>query len=163
MSTKSLTIQGVEFTASTPYLEGHVVTDAEAKALNQVRLENLRNNFAARVKAVKGEAEALTEEQLAALAAEFATYDSEYQFSLASVGGGKRETDPVQAEAKRMAKALITTQLKAAGRQVKSIDPEALAAAVAKLADREDIQKAAKKAVAERNKAAAASLEDLGL
>jgi hypothetical protein len=163
MSVKSITIQGHSFDATQPYLAGHVVTEAEAKALNQVRAENLRNNFASKIKSVQGEAEALTEEQLVQLRAEFATYDAEYVFTLASVGGGKRETDPVAAEAKKIAKQTISDKLKAAGKKVSDIAPETLANAIAKLAESENIQKLAKKAVAERQKAAQADLGELDL
>jgi len=162
-ATKTITIQDHAFEASQPYLAGHVITDAEAKALNQVRAENLRNNFATKIKAAKGEAEALTEEQLVALRAEFAEYDAAYVFTLASVGGGKRETDPVQAEAKRLARDVITAKLKAAGKLVKNIDADVLAAAIAKVAEGEAVQKLAKKNVAERQKAAETDLSDMGL
>lgn len=161
--TRTITIQGLDFEASTPYAEGHVCTEAEAKALNQTRLENLRNNFASKIKAAKGEADEVPADALESLRAEFAEYDAGYIFTLASVGGGKRETDPVQAEAKKMARALITAQLREKGRKVKDVDKEALDNAIATLADREDIQKAAKKAVADRQKAAQADLSELGL
>tara|TARA_R110000868_G_scaffold274194_1_gene533413 strand:+ start:220 stop:720 length:501 start_codon:yes stop_codon:yes gene_type:complete len=158
---KTITIQGLDFTASTPYDEGHVVTLAEAKALNQVRLENLRNNFASKIKAAKGEAEALTSEQAAALTSEFAAYDAEYVFTLASVGGGKRETDPVMVEAKKIARAKITAALQAAGRKVKDVDAEKLADAIAAMAEKDDVQAMAKKVVKARQTAAADDV-DLG-
>lgn len=161
--TKTITIQGLDFEASQPYAAGHTVTEAEAKALNQVRAENLRNNFAAKIKAAKGEAEALTDEQLLQLTSDFAAYDAAYQFTLASVGGGKRETDPVQAEAKKIAKAIVADKLKAAGKKLSDIDADVLAGAIAKVAESEGVQKAAKKAVADRQKAAETDLSDLGL
>ena len=55
MSQKTITIQGVEFTVASPYAEGHTITEAEAKALNQVRAENIRNNCAGLVKAANTE------------------------------------------------------------------------------------------------------------
>ncbi len=50
MKTALITIQGANFNAPQPYDEGHVLTVNEASALNQVFAENLRNNFAARIK-----------------------------------------------------------------------------------------------------------------
>ena len=50
---KTINIYDEEFTVSTPYAEGHVITAAEAKALNQVRAENIANNFRAKIKAAK--------------------------------------------------------------------------------------------------------------
>lgn len=161
--TRTITIQGLDFEATTPYAEGHVCTEAEAKALNQTRLENLRNNFASKIKAAKGEGDEVPADAIAALRAEFAEYDASYVFTLASVGGGKRETDPVQAEAKKMARALITASLRDKGRKIKDVDKDTLDNAIATLAEREDIQKAAKKAVAERQKAAAVDLSELSL
>lgn len=163
MSTKAITIQGHTFDATQPYAAGHAITEAEAKALNQVRAENLRNNFATKIKSAQGDAEALTEEQLATLRAEFAEYDAAYEFTLASVGGGKRETDPVQAEAKRIAKSIVTAKLKEKGKAVKDVDADVLANAIAKVAESEGVQKLAKKNVAERNKAAEMDLDAMGL
>jgi hypothetical protein len=160
---KTITIQGHDFATSQPYAAGHVATEAEAKALNQVRAENLRNNFASQMKRVKGDAETFTDEQLAALQTAFAEYDVGYEFTLASVGGGKRETDPVQAEAKKIAKTLIAAKLSAEGRTIKSIDPDVLANAIAKVAESEGVQKAAKKAVADRQKNAETALEGIEL
>ncbi len=51
MDTKNIIIQGQTFTASLPYAAGQALTESEARALNQVRLENIRNNFASKVKA----------------------------------------------------------------------------------------------------------------
>jgi hypothetical protein len=162
-TSRTITIQGYDFTATMPYAAGHVVTEAEAKALNQVRAENLRNNFASKIKAAKGEAEGLTEEQLAELVAAFAEYDASYEFTLASVGGGKRETDPVQAEAKRIAKSLIAAKLAKEKRTMKSVDPDKLAEAIATIAAQDKVQKMAKKNVAERQAAAEAGLDSLDL
>lgn len=162
-STRTITIQGYDFVATMPYLAGHVVSDAEAKALNQVRAENLRNNFASKIKAAKGEAEGLTEEQLAELTAAFAEYDATYEFTLASVGGGKRETDPVQAEAMRIAKSLIAAKLSKDKRTLKSVPADKLAEAIATVAAGEKVQKLAKKNVAERQAAAEAGLDGIDL
>ena len=51
MTTKEITIAGQTFAVLQPYAEGHTITEAEAKALNQVRAENVRNNMAGKVKA----------------------------------------------------------------------------------------------------------------
>src|SRR6516162_3885340 len=46
----SMTIQGLQFDIKTPYKEGHMITAGEASQLNQVRMENIRNNFASVVR-----------------------------------------------------------------------------------------------------------------
>lgn len=120
------TIQNIPFEAAAPYAEGHVMSKQEAAVLNQTRVENLRNNFAGVIKK-KIEAIAkeepprteLSEDEIAALKEEFASYEDSYEFQ------GKRTSrapvDPVKREAVRMAKDTITTALRGKG-----IDPKNL-------------------------------------
>lgn len=118
--TKSITIQGVSFEVTAPYAAGHVVTEAEALALNQVRAENIRNNKARAVKAAKEEhGDELPSDILKALAAEVSEYDKNYEFTIASVGGGRTPVDPVEREAVKIAKTLINAKLKEMGKTVK--------------------------------------------
>lgn len=163
MTQKSITIQGVEFTIATPYVAGHPITEAEAKALNQVRAENIRNNCAGLVKTAKGEGEEVPAEAMEKLLADVAAYDAAYVFSLASVGGGRKSVDPVESEARRLAKTAIAAKLAAAGRTLKSVDKDALDAAIAKLAESESIQKEAKRIVKARKESVSADLADLGI
>lgn len=168
---RNITIQGVIFAVSQPYAEGHAITEAEAHALNQVRAENIRNNMASKVKAAKAELEEgaeLSEATLSELAATVAAYDADYVFNMASAGGGATPKDPIQAEAVKMAKAAIAGLLRKKGVTVKAYTETDEGKArydenVAKLADSAEYQKAAKKAVAEREKLASAGLEDLSL
>lgn len=161
MSLKAITVQGIEVEVAQPYEAGHVITDAEAKALNQVRAENIRNNTASLVKKAKGDAEEVPAEVLPALIAEIQAYDAAYVFTLASVGGGRKAVDPVEVEANRMARSAITAKLKADGRKIKDVDADKLAAAIAKLAASDNILKAAKAAVKQRNSAADEALSGL--
>jgi len=108
-STRSIIIQGISFSVSLPYSAGHVLSDAEARALNQVRCENLRNNFAPKVKAsVAGEEGALAE---ADLAPAFAETDAAYSFSMPGEGGGSRTLDPIEREARALAKEWVKGKL----------------------------------------------------
>lgn len=161
--TKEITIQGLAFEVATPYVAGHVVTEAEAKALNQVRLENIRNNMASTIKEAKGDAESISQEVYDQLKAAVAEYDGKYEFTLASVGGGKRSSDPVETEARRLAKSAISAKLSADGRTLKSVDPDKLAAAIAKLAESEEIVKEAKRIVKARTASAASAMAELDL
>lgn len=187
---KTITIQGEAFEVTQPYAAGHVATEAEAKALNQVRAENIRNNMAAKIKAALKAAgkttqadeegnevemqNPLSDEALGELVAAVAEYDASYEFTLASVGGGRASRDPVEIEATKIAKASIVAQLRSKGRTLKSVThdengneieggAERLAEAIAKVAAREDVVKAAKKAVADRNKLASADIDELAL
>ena len=168
--TKSLTIAGVAFEISTPYAEGHTCTEAEAKALNQTRGENIRNNQAKTVKAAIEAAGGMNGKELPDLSgampdltAAVAAYDTDYVFTLASVGGGRKSKDPVEVEANKIARAAIMAHLKAGGRSAKDVDKDALAAQVAEVAASDNVVKAAKKAVAERTKLAEGALADLDI
>lgn len=172
--TKTLTIAGIAFDVSTPYAEGHTCTEAEAKALNQTRGENIRNNQAKAVKAVIEAAGGMQGENgkdlpeigtdaMAELTANVADYDKGYVFTLASVGGGRKSKDPVEVEANKIARAAIMAHLKASGRGVKDVDKDLLAAKIAEVAGSDNVVKAAKKAVAERTKLAEGALADLDI
>lgn len=167
-ATKQITVQGLTAVVLAPYAEGHVVTEAEAAALNQVRAENIRNNTARMVKAAIKEAEVedaegLSEEKVTELLQAIETYDKEYEFNMASVGGGRTPTDPVEVEAKKIAKQLINAQLKEQGKKVGDVDKDKYAAAVATVAAREDIRQRAAEAIDARKAAAETALEGLNL
>jgi hypothetical protein len=173
MSNKEITIQGVAFEVSQPYVEGHVVTEAEAKALNQTRSENVRNNMAKAVKDAKETAAkeqgvdaanaTLSDDVLTSLGQAVAEYDAAYIFTLASVGGGRKSKDPVEVEANKIARAAIMGKLKEMGKKAADVDKDALAAKIAEIAESPAVVKAAKKAVKERNELAASALDNLDL
>lgn len=108
MSTKSISIAGIAFTLSAPYAAGHVITEAEARTLNQTRAENIGNNFRKDVK----EAQEKGPEALAALQAEIAKYDAEYNFTMTTA---RTPIDPIEAEAIRIAKEYVLGKIKEAG------------------------------------------------
>lgn len=119
-TTDEISIQGLPFTYSTPYVEGSVMTKGEANQLNQVRGENLRNNFASKIKALKtqiekdrGEGAEFTEAELDAFKAEFAQYDASYVFSGVRIARGP--VDPIRAKAKKMARETIEAALRGKG------------------------------------------------
>lgn len=164
---KEITIAGQTFTVSQPYAAGHVVTEAEAKALNQVRSENIRNNMAAKVKAAT-EGTAKEGEPTAANIVQYvADYDANYEFTLASVGGGKRSTDPVEVEAMRIARDQFAAWAVSKKTTVKALKEklgeEIVAEKIAMLAERPENVKEAKRRVDLRNKNADNALEGLGL
>ena len=49
-ATPSITILGLRFNVQSPYSAGHVCTKGEARALNQKRLESIRNHLAVMAK-----------------------------------------------------------------------------------------------------------------
>lgn len=132
---QTINIQGITFTAPAPYAEGHVVTQAEAVTLNQVYAENLRNNFAKRVKTAKdaaGEGE-LTAEQVEGLRQEFTTYAEGYQFH------GKRSSrviDPVEKETRKIARVALNERVRKSGKDLKSLPKEKIEDLLTQLIER---------------------------
>ena len=104
---EQITIAGKIFNAPIRYEEGHELTAGEAAALNQTYHENLRNNFAKKVKEAD-EAGAFDE---AAFQREFDDYAEQYQFGVRTGGGGTTR-DPVMAAALNMAKTQIRAAVK---------------------------------------------------
>jgi hypothetical protein len=100
----NLTINGHQFEVPEGLLSRYGVgytlaTEGEAHALQQVFTENLRNNFASKVKAKLNGSEELTPEDQQALQAEFDQYASKYEFGVRGAGGGPRQVrDPVEKE-----------------------------------------------------------------
>jgi len=168
MSTKTVTIHGESFELSTPYVAGHVLTEAEAKHLNQTRLENVRNNVA---KAVKEATESQDPAKIAEARSLVAEYDAKYEFTLAGAGAPRVTLDPVQKEARKLAVDFVKAKLSEQGRTIKQVPQgltedewkEKLEANYEKVMAQEAIQKQARKIVAERKKGADAVVEELDL
>ena len=156
MTTKTLNIYGQEFTVTQPFAEGHVLTPGEAKQLNQVRAENVRNNFASKIKeAVEaGDTAKLNEVREA-----FAKYDAEYVMTLSSVGTS-RSTDPVEREARSLAREYLKAHLAKSGRSMTKTPEgetdeswkEKVAGEVDRIAATEQILKLAKRQVEQKAK-----------
>lgn len=156
--TKSKLIAGEAFTISTPYSAGHVLTEVEAKVLNQVRAENIGNNMREVVKEaleLKEKGDSTKYDQLASV---IASYDSEYTFSMG--GGGTSRLDPVEREAKSLAESYVREDLKKKGRKWAQV-PEGLTeeawvekrtAVVEALMQKDEIIALAKKRVKEKTK-----------
>lgn len=149
-------LAGVTVDVPQPYEAGHECTEAEAKALNQTLLENLRNNFYAKMKKAKETGQ----ESVDALVAKFNEYANSYRFS------GKRQTrapvDPVLREAHKIAMAKLKEALAEKGvkfNTVKNAD-ELAEALVAKYPA---IMEEAKRRIDAQKSVAIASLEGLGL
>lgn len=163
---KEITIAGQTFSVLQPYEAGHTITDAEAKALNQVRAENIRNNMATRVKTAYGDSptDELNPDTIAAIVAE---YDAGYEFTLASVGGGRKPVDPVEVESLRIARSVFTAACRTKGLTVKTVreklGDDAVDGKIAEIAARADITKEAKRRVDARAKTATDALGDFDL
>lgn len=117
--TKTIVIQKIPVEVSTPYEAGHTITDAEAKALNQVRAENIGNNNRAKLKELLGDAAEPTKDIVKAAQKIISDYDEGYEFTLASVGAGRTRLDPVEKEARAIATAVLMNALRDKGQTKK--------------------------------------------
>lgn len=161
----NLTIQGYSFDVPPAGLiVGEPKTEDEVKVLEQTRLENIRNNMAARIKKMLNGSQELTEEQLNMFAADIQKYASEYKFGQRVRGSsGPRVTDPVEKEVIRLAKEDISAAYFAKhGERLKG---EQLSAVVEKLLEvkREDYTKRARRNIADRERAGAEVLAQAGV
>lgn len=119
MSTQSVTIQGEIYEVPAPYVPGHVLTETEAAVLNQAFAAHIRNNIVAKMRqrAAKGEPP-LTEQDVH-------DYAMAYTFEARKRRGPHVEPDdPVEKEARRLAKAAIVAALRRKGRTLKSVSPD---------------------------------------
>lgn len=113
METQTITIQDVTFTIPAPYSEGHVLVANEAAALNQLLGENIRNNFAAKMKKAKEEGKTLGQSDLD-------EYAASYSFGVRSGGGPK--LDPIEREARILAAEQVKKLFKQKGIKIKDAE-----------------------------------------
>lgn len=112
-----ININSVLFTAPAPFSEGHVLSDVEANVLNRTFAENLRNNFAARMKKAAESGEApLTQE-------DFNLYAAEYSFGVRP--GRTMALNAVDVEERRLAEIAVKAAIKRKGIKLKGVDKDA--------------------------------------
>lgn len=167
VSGPQLTVQGIRFPLPTQprYAEGHVLTSVEASVLNQTFAENLRNNWASKLKAKLDivakdvPIENVDQSIIDALKSEFLTYAESYTFGYRVP---KVQLDPVEHLANKLAKDLVLGALRQKGIEVKSVPAEKLAEYVAGLLEkRPEIRKEATKRLKAQAAMAASILGDL--
>lgn len=157
----TITIQGLTFQYTAPYAEGQLLTANLAGALNNLRGENLRNNFASKIKAKlepkdgpKREATDLTPDEVTALGADFAAYDQAYELSGKRVA--KAAVDPVEREAIRIAKEQVDAALRRKGIEKKALADGQYDGYVTSLLERNPAIREEARAYIERVRSAAA-------
>lgn len=164
MTTKTKLISGLTFDLTVPYSEGHVVNAAEAKALNQTRLENIGNNVRKKLQEFVDEGKSPAD-----IAAYVSEVDANYVFTLSS-GGSRSSLDPYEREAIRIAKELVKAHLAKTGRKL-TVAPEGVTEdeweskiqdQIDTISTSEQVVKAAKKAVDAKRKQAEALAESIG-
>jgi hypothetical protein len=113
---ETYTIAGKTFTIVQPFAEGHPLTGGQASALNQVFAENMRNNFAGKVK----EAVDAGTFDADVFQGQLDDYMADYEFGVRT-GGGGRTSDPVQAEAMNIARDAVRRAIVAKGHKLADV------------------------------------------
>lgn len=116
----SLTIQGAQFTVPDAVVAkyDHFLTSDAPEGLRhtvrQTLLENLRNNFAGKVKEALDGTEELPAEKVTELQTAFDEYANGYEFGIRSAGGGGApKKDPVEREMHKLAREDLKVRYKA--------------------------------------------------
>ena len=123
----SITIQHAEWNIEPRYAAGHVLNENEASALNQTFFENIRNNWASRLKTSSENNVALSQDDLD-------RYVQEYQFGVRSLVN-REPRDPVAAEERRLARAVVSEHIRAQGLRLKDVPDEQFDAFVDSITD----------------------------
>lgn len=166
---KPKVINGISFPISQPYEAGHVLTELEAKVLNQTRSENVGNNVRAKIKEMLEPEDGSAPTPESEIQAYVAEVDAGYVFRSVSEGTG-RTVDPYEREATKIARELIKAQLADKGRKLTTVPDgltedewkDKLNAEIERVASLDQVLKAATKAVDAKKKQADALLEAVG-
>ncbi len=161
-----ITIQGLVFKAPLRYSEGHTLSAIEAEQLNSVLHDNLRNNFAKRIKAqmektleVEPQRTGLNATEVLELKQEFAQYSAEYQFTSAS---RRLPLDPVERTALSLAKDLVSEALRKKGLKPSDVPEHELSDRIAAVAANPKVRAEAERRV-DATRSIAGDALDIGL
>ena len=126
---KNAKVAGVVVQISQPYVEGHVITANEAKALNQTRTENIQNNTRKAVTDLIKEngfedAESVTDTVQAEIQALVTEYDGEYEFAVRTSAASV--VDPVEKEARKLVRDNIKALLRQQDIKISDVDAAAI-------------------------------------
>ena len=153
----NLNMLGTTFEISAPYAEGHVCSAADARTLNQTRLENISNQLRKAMTEIKGAGD-WNDETLAKARELVVKRDEEYtSFGMGRTGSPAAPRDPIAAEARKIATDVLAQKLKERGTTLaaqRKANKEAIEAKIDEFAAHEKIVAQAKKIVAERQKGA---------
>lgn len=160
--TQTITIQDINFEAPQPYAAGHTLSEVEAGVLNQALAENLRNNFAKKVKDARAglaSTDSLSAEKLATLKAEFDSYAGSYVFK--AKGAPRQPLDPIQREAEKIATGLLNAALNKKGSKRADLPEGRWELLLAEVAAKPTVRAEAERRVAAAKSVAADALVDL--
>ena len=116
-----ITILKQTFNISTPYSEGHKINANEARALNNLRGENIANSHRKELKELLDEDGTLSREAHKVFEAKIADYDGQYTLAtLTRIGGAS----PLERLCTQMAREMIADKLSSTGKTVKQYKEE---------------------------------------
>ena len=152
---------GVAISVAQPFEEGHVLTAIEAAKLNQTFADAIRTPLMAKLTRLKEVAKNEDKEvDVAAATADFQSYANEYEFS---ERGTRSVVDPVEVEARKIAKDQVLTAIRDKGGKVRDYSSEQIDAYVTKvLENRPQIREEAERRVNSTRQIAGVLLSDLG-
>lgn len=152
-------IKGYTFQLSAPFVEGTVLTKAEAQALNDLRAENIQNNIRRMISDATArlpEGELLPQAELDELQSKLTQYDLSYQFV------EKHQPRPrigdIEAEARAVAKERAEAELRQLGTEAGEGELEQMISEMERLPA---VLEEARQRVSARRLAIAGSLSDL--
>lgn len=121
---REITISEVTLNVISPFREGDVLNAEQANVLNQTLAENLRNNFAATVKATKEAAGGVENVDVSALQNVLNEYTKEYEFGARRSSG--IAVNPIEKIAISLARDVVKKTLKSQGKDLKAFSAEQL-------------------------------------
>lgn len=148
------TIQGQTYTVPQPYGAGHTLNENEAAALNQLLVENVRNNLSTRVKKAQEDGGTMPSQS------DVDAYVGEYEFGVRR-GGGGGAMDPVEKEMRSIAREKVKEALRQKGVALKDVSAKDLNAKVEQVvtANEEKLRKVAEKVIKQREAIAGEAIE----
>jgi hypothetical protein len=168
---KDLNIRGVAIAVQTPYSEGHTLSAVEAAVLNQTFSENVRNNVAGKIKGFEEAAKkagttfspdaTIPEGQDGAggtYRSLLQSYADAYVFGAPRTGGSE-PVDPVEREARVIAREILKSAMAAQGVKRKDMTDEAYEQALSTVAASDKVKAEAKDRVKRREKLGSGELD----
>lgn len=157
-------IGGISFAMPAPYAAGHPLTEGEANQLNQVLAENVLNNLRKKVNdgVTEGEGEAATRRDYsdAEVQALVEDYLDGYEMGVRRQGEAKVVVDPVEREARKIAKQKATELIKSQGGKPSDYDLEPIIDHI--FEQNRDFLLAEGKKIVKANEAAKAKAKEIG-
>lgn len=116
VDTRTFECNGLTAEIPQPYNEGHTCDAHEAHALNQIMVENVRNNLRKKVQSAVKENENFS-------SADFQQMVDDYisDYNIGAGGGGGPRLDPVERCAIDMAEGLVKSKLKKQGQRLTEV------------------------------------------